>query len=654
MSWDLEDTSDGLKKVYAKCRSSDGTESDCIFDSITLDTTAPDQTALVISSGEDFTTSTSVSLGLSANNATKMYISNNPTCSVGGVWEDFVNTKLWTLEQTNGVATVYVRFKDLAGNVSSCISDTIIHDDIPPSDPGSFSDSEQSMILTQTTGLGWTPSSDAGSGVDYYEVRIGSTVNGSDILDWTGVGNVNGYTVTGLSLMSADTYYADIRAYDQAGNVSSVVSSDGFYAGLSWGVDTSFDTDGVFQHDDAAGGASDDVGLAVATLDNGKIVVVGYSNNNSADYDKDLAVWMLNADGSLDTSFSGDGIFTHHNAAGGDGADEGRAVAIQSDGKIVVAGDSWGSNKDFAIWRLNTDGTLDSDFGSSGVFTWHSGNSGDLAYDLEILADGSILVTGSHYIAGEGNNMIVFKLSSTGVRDLTFGSEGGYFSHHDAAGGDGGDSGMALAVDAVGNIFVAGESAGSTDNDLVIWKLTSAGVLNTSYDSNGYKVYDDGNNQYAFDIALQADGKVLATGRSDQNGRDMFVVRTSSTGSFDTTFGGNGEITHDGAGGSTNTFDYGRSLHYQADGKIMVIGYSPNVSGKYLATVWRLLSDGSLDTDFNSVGYETYSASGGTDAEESFSHAIGVNGTLFTVGSRSTGSTGKDMTIWKIGNIPPP
>jgi uncharacterized delta-60 repeat protein len=104
-------------------------------------------------------------------------------------------------------------------------------------------------------------------------------------------------------------------------------------------LDTDFDTDGIVT---TPGGH----GRAVAVQSDGKIVVAGYSNNGSND---DFAVVRYNSDGSLDTSFDTDGIVT---TPIGSSNDYGWAVAVQSDGKIVVAGSSSnGSNDDFAVVR---------------------------------------------------------------------------------------------------------------------------------------------------------------------------------------------------------------------------------------------------------------------------------------------------------------
>lgn len=118
--------------VYVKYRDDASNESACVSDSITHDSIPPASTSIAINSASAFTNSTSVTLNLSAVGASEMYITNTSACGGGGVWESYSVTKAWTLGQVNALATVFVKFRDQAGNVTSCISDTITHDNTAP------------------------------------------------------------------------------------------------------------------------------------------------------------------------------------------------------------------------------------------------------------------------------------------------------------------------------------------------------------------------------------------------------------------------------------------------------------------------------------------------------------------------------------------
>lgn len=110
-------------------------------------------------------------------------------------------------------------------------------------------------------------------------------------------------------------------------------------------------------------GSGDDIGNSVAVQSDGKIVVAGYSSTQNGSKD-DFAVVRYNPNGNLDTSFNGTGKVT---TAIGSGHDQGYSVAVQSDGKLVVAGYSRnGSNDDFALVRYNDNGSLDTGFNGTG------------------------------------------------------------------------------------------------------------------------------------------------------------------------------------------------------------------------------------------------------------------------------------------------
>ena len=131
LSWTIAQ-SNATATVYLKFLDKVGNESACLSDSIIHDDILPIANSISINSGAAFTNSSNVPLILSATGASDMNVSNSAGCASGGSWEAYGASKSWTLGQANATATVYVKFKDLAGNESSCISASIIHDDIPP------------------------------------------------------------------------------------------------------------------------------------------------------------------------------------------------------------------------------------------------------------------------------------------------------------------------------------------------------------------------------------------------------------------------------------------------------------------------------------------------------------------------------------------
>ncbi len=151
-----------------------------------------------------------------------------------------------------------------------------------------------------------------------------------------------------------------------------------------------------------------DGAASVVLQSDGKIVVAGDSNNGN---DSDFAVARYNSDGTLDTSFSADGeMITDFG-----GEDYGTSVAIQSDGKIVVAGyGSSGGPEDFAIVRYNTDGSLDTSFDTDGKLLIDFGRY-ENGKALAIQTDGKIVLAGNSVAAGGlAANIKLVRLNTNG------------------------------------------------------------------------------------------------------------------------------------------------------------------------------------------------------------------------------------------------
>ena len=159
-------------------------------------------------------------------------------------------------------------------------------------------------------------------------------------------------------------------------------------------LDTNFGTGGIVT---TSIGSVNDYASALGIQSDGKIVVAGYSYNSSSKFH--FALVRYNTNGSLDTTFGTGGIVT---TAVGSSYDYAHALGIQSDGKIVVAGSSSnGSKYNFALVRYNANGTLDTGFGTGGVVTTSIGSNWDSAYGLGIQSDGKILAAG---YSGNGSN----------------------------------------------------------------------------------------------------------------------------------------------------------------------------------------------------------------------------------------------------------
>jgi uncharacterized delta-60 repeat protein len=173
-----------------------------------------------------------------------------------------------------------------------------------------------------------------------------------------------------------------------------------------------------------------DQALATAVQSDGKIVLVG-SAEITADGDTDFAVTRLNADGTLDLTFGTDGKKTIAFDLGGVNCDVATCVAIQSDGKIVIGGYAQrtiSGNFDFALVRLNTDGSLDNSFSTDGKATVsfdYGGTGDDRASGIAIQPDGRIVIVGDAKVANDGrSDFAMARLTTSGDLDTTFSVDG--------------------------------------------------------------------------------------------------------------------------------------------------------------------------------------------------------------------------------------
>jgi uncharacterized delta-60 repeat protein len=359
-------------------------------------------------------------------------------------------------------------------------------------------------------------------------------------------------------------------------------------------LDTSFADQGIFIHNNAAGGDGNDRGLGVVTGSSNEIYISGSSQ--SPDDDTDMVVWKLTPSGQLDNSFNGTGIFTHHDAGGGELNDQGTAIKLDFQGRIVVAGSSFYSStrRAMALWRLLPNGTLDKDFNGTGFVSYSGcidcnnfGNSLVIDFSNNIIVAGRADQEASSVIRG---NMALWKFLSDGSEDTSFGS-GGLFTHHSAAGGNGLDTANDLILAGSGHILVTGFSRNSSgNNDMVVWRLNLNGSLDTSFRSTGFSVIDNSvfygisSNDIGEKIRMDSQGRILVVGACKE---DLCAWRLSENGSIDPSFGGSGFVSHDSAAGGFS-LDSGNSFVFDSEGRIFVGGYSRNPANNFEATFWRI------------------------------------------------------------------
>ncbi len=286
------------------------------------------------------------------------------------------------------------------------------------------------------------------------------------------------------------------------------------------------------------------------------------------------------AGGALDRSFgSGGKVLTDF---GGKGSNDcALAVAIQRDGKIVAAGFSKEAGRfdDFALARYTTKGTLDRSFGSGGkVTTDISGRNNDEAFAVAIQADGKIVAGDGETREGVGrSDFALARYLANGRLDRSFGSRGKVLTGVRGTPVAGGD---AVALQGDGKIVAAGWSGTASCaicNDFALIRYTTKGTLDRSFGSGGKVTTDISgrNNDEAFAVAIQADGKIVAAGFSEarEAGRfdDFALVHYTTKGTLDRSFGSGGKVTTAFSGGND---DSAGAVAIQRDGKIVAAGWS--------------------------------------------------------------------------------
>ncbi len=366
------------------------------------------------------------------------------------------------------------------------------------------------------------------------------------------------------------------------------------------GLDTDFGNNGTVLTDFTGGG---DTGRKLLLQDDGKILLGGYALISG---NLDFAVARYNADGSVDTSFGGGN--GKASAPVGSNTDGAYDMVLQVDGKIVLAGMSNdGTFYEFAMVRFLSDGSLDSSFGglngdAAGTVTTDIGANTDTAYAVALQPDGKILLAGTAH-NGVTQDIGLTRYNTDGSLDTSFGGgDGKVTTSLNASGVPEGDSGNQVgydvAVQSDGKILVAGSSSHGGNETFTIVRYNANGTLDTSFGGDGVVSTDiHPGDDRAYTMTLQDDDKILLSGYSSggPTGKDFALVRYDTDGSLDATFDGDGKVTVPIA----SSDEEANSVTVQADGKIVAVGLSSTGMFTENFQVLRFNSDGSLESNFD-------------------------------------------------------
>jgi len=311
-------------------------------------------------------------------------------------------------------------------------------------------------------------------------------------------------------------------------------------------LDPSFDGDGIVIT--SMGGVDP---RAIALMPDGRIVVAGSAGPGM---NQDVAFVRYNADGSLDNSFDGDGIFV----AGGGASEIVSDAAVLGDGSIVAGVRTFGGPEDLTVIRLGPNGVPDGGFGAGGVASYDLGGDENVL-SISLLPDGRVAVAGAIDPPAGAFDFLLARLNTDGSLDGSFDGDGLVVT-------DSGDAGIwfGLARQGDGKLVAGGLQAifdPSADiENAILARYNTDGSLDGTFGNGGLAVPAFGQNATAGAIAIQPDGKIVT------NGPDSSVARLTSAGVLDTDFGTGGVAqTGDGEGNVT-------SLLVQADGAIVAAG----------------------------------------------------------------------------------
>lgn len=557
--------------------------------SLTKDVASPSANSLVINGNATITATTAVNLVLGSTGASEMYLTEDPACSSGGVWESFATTKSWNLIATNASVSVYMKTRDLAGNTSACVSDSIIHDDTAPI----WFDAPFHVAiynsLTESPAVTYTESAtdDLGSGVQKYQYAIGTGTTGDlafDIAPWTNVAG-GAFTATGLSLTEGGTYYVNMQVIDNAGNLTQQ-SSAGWLADTTppvLTVNTPVNNELITEPEFAVAGS----------CDNAYTIEISYGTNVTGPSTLTCTGGVYKLYVEI-TGTSGTRTLTLSQTDSGNNSTShtmtynyqlrmslnGQILAMQKlpDGSTLFGGtfNSLSLNRDMYMVRTNLDGTKDTSF------TTGSGFNGQV-YAFAEMADGNILVGGDFTTyRGRPANRIA-KINSSGVLDTTF----------NPPSGNNGAAGIVRTIAVQGtSIYLGGDFTkyrGTTVNRIA--KVDANGVLDTTFLSTGTVGFSSGS---IYSVAVGS-GVVYIGGSftSYRGGVANRIAKVDSvTGALDTTF--NPSSGNNGANNIVRTIVLNGT-------DVFIAGDFTAYRGTALKYLAKLSSSGVLDGTFSTT-----------------------------------------------------
>jgi uncharacterized delta-60 repeat protein len=333
-------------------------------------------------------------------------------------------------------------------------------------------------------------------------------------------------------------------------------------------LDSSFSGDGKETTDYFSNA---EMGLALAIDNNtGKIYVAGTTSGRLL---QNILLARFNPDGALDRFLTGASNFQFIPTS----------VAVQPDGRILLSGDVDSFNDpDYWILRYNEDGSLDNNFDVDGKLSDYKPDAYTAFKASAVQLDGKVIAVG---LTRNPDQFAVARYNPDGSLDNTFSSDGKYTVGTNARA-------FAIAIQPDGKIIIGGSEAGVSDRDFALVRLNADGSPDNAFNNGNLLLTDNGSNDEISKIAIQPDGKIVVVG-----GSPVVIARYLPTGQPDDSFSGDGKLTLD-----FPSMGFATALLILPDDKILVAGYSLNAR-EYLSTLARILPDGQPDLTFSEDGY---------------------------------------------------
>jgi uncharacterized delta-60 repeat protein len=315
----------------------------------------------------------------------------------------------------------------------------------------------------------------------------------------------------------------------------------------------------------------------------GKILLGGSAGDGIS---SGFAVARYTPNGVPDSTFNDDGRQTVKPLSG---SLSGRSLDIQSNGKILLAGDN---TSEFVIARLNADGSHDQTFDEDGTVNINFPASYTQANAMAVQPDDKIIITG--YASNPSNliRLAIARLQADGNLDASFGDQGKILDNFKRSQTEFRSS----VIQDDGKLVAAGLVWNGTNNDFVVARYNVNGKPDSTFDSDGIQTTDFGGKDEAVAVLIQAGGKIVVSGNSDNR---FAIARYNADGTPDNLFSGDGKITI-----PVGFADVAQSAALQADGKILVAGHSfndANFDSSRLAII-RVNLNGTTDNTFSGDG----------------------------------------------------